>query len=195
MALYEKIRGTVEVLFRLGLGQAQFKSVGTSTLEARDSTDTAYAIMRGATPVGANDLTTKNYVDGIVVASGSAVLLWGSSSVTASTTSRYLAPGGSDTTAHTTVWEFRAPRGGTAKNLRIRHNTPSGNGNLITYTLLVNGAASTLTATLASTATDGNDLTHTVTIAAGDFLSIQVTKALNIAASPSDIVAVLEFTS
>jgi len=192
MALYENIRGTISALWQLGLSRAQFKSTATGELEARNSADSAYAIMRGATPVGADDLTPKFYVDSATAAVAS-MQLWGNSGLTASTTTRYLSPGCTDDTAHTTITEFRVTRAGTFSKMRVRHNTASGNGNSIVYTLLVNGVASALTVSMASTASDGSDLVNTAAVAVGDLVSLQVTKAAGIASSPSDIVVSTEF--
>ena len=61
--MFSKIRGTVETLFQLGLGGPQLKN-NTGVFEARNSADAAFVIVRGDTPVGVNDLTTKQYVDG-----------------------------------------------------------------------------------------------------------------------------------
>jgi hypothetical protein len=62
MSVWNKIRGTIETLFQLGLGGPNLKN-NSGVIEARDAGDASYAIMRGATPVGANDLATKAYVD------------------------------------------------------------------------------------------------------------------------------------
>lgn len=62
MSLWSKIRGTIETIFQIGLGGPQLKN-NSSVIEARNSGDSAFAIVRGATPVGASDLATKAYVD------------------------------------------------------------------------------------------------------------------------------------
>jgi len=80
----------------------------------------------------------------------------------------------------------------TLRNFYIRQNTPAGNGNNIVYTLRVNGAASALTVTLASTGTNGVNTTSSVTVNAGDLLDIQVTKAASVGASPTGVAATLE---
>lgn len=61
--VYKKIRGTIENLFRFGLGRAQIKSQVSDILEVRKSDDSGYAIMRGLAPVGDNDYVTKKYAD------------------------------------------------------------------------------------------------------------------------------------
>lgn len=64
MSLWQKIRGTIETAFQIGLGGPNLKANG-AVVEARNAGDSAYAIMRGASPVGNNDLTTKQYVDNL----------------------------------------------------------------------------------------------------------------------------------
>lgn len=118
--------------------------------------------------------------------------IWGDAAIAATTTTRYLTPGFADGTASTTPIQFRVPSAGTLRRLRVRQNTGAGNGNAVVYTVRVNGVASLLTVSMTSTANDGSDLVNTVAIAAGDLIDIEVTKALSIAASPSDIVASLE---
>lgn len=61
MSLWSKIKGTIESTFQLGLGGPVLKNA-SGAVEARNSADTGYAIVRGATPVGDDDLTTKMYV-------------------------------------------------------------------------------------------------------------------------------------
>lgn len=62
MSLWKKIRGTQETIFQIGLGGPQVKGNGAA-LEARNSGDSAFTIVRGASPVGDNDLVTKQYAD------------------------------------------------------------------------------------------------------------------------------------
>jgi len=62
--LYKKIRGITDSIFGFSQGNgAQIKSVSSTTLEVRDNSDSTYGIMRGASPVGGQDYTTKSYVD------------------------------------------------------------------------------------------------------------------------------------
>ena len=62
MSLFSKIRGTIESLWQIGLGGPNLKNNG-GVIESRNAGDSAFAVVRGATPVGANDLATKAYVD------------------------------------------------------------------------------------------------------------------------------------
>ena len=76
VSLFSKLRGITETVFQIGVGRAQLKSLSTGELEVRDSADSAYAVLRVATPVGNADAVTKLYADSIVGGGG------GSSSVT-----------------------------------------------------------------------------------------------------------------
>ena len=63
-SLISKLRGTIETLFSIGLGANKINLKNNSgVLEARDDSDAAYVIGRGADPVGANDWTTKQWVE------------------------------------------------------------------------------------------------------------------------------------
>jgi hypothetical protein len=144
----------------------------------------------GAITVDVTPLTFEATVAG---ADATGSFIWGADNVTGTTATRYLFPGYSDSLAQTVPVQFRVPRAGTLRNLRVRHNTGAGNGNNIVYTLRVNGVASTLTVTLASTANDGSDLVNTVGVSAGDLVDIRVTKASSVGSSPQDITASVEF--
>lgn len=68
MSLFSRIQGVVGSFFQLGGPSAPgVKGVagGTPAIEARNSADNAYVPVRGATPVGDNDLATRAYVDGM----------------------------------------------------------------------------------------------------------------------------------
>lgn len=62
MSLWSKIRGTIETIFQIGLGGPQLKN-NSGAIEARNAGDSAFAVVRGAAPVGDNDLVTKTYAD------------------------------------------------------------------------------------------------------------------------------------
>jgi hypothetical protein len=62
VAFFQKLRGTIESLFALGLGGPQIKASG-GAVEARDPTDSGFAIARGLSPIAPNDLAAKLYVD------------------------------------------------------------------------------------------------------------------------------------
>jgi hypothetical protein len=124
-----------------------------------------------------------------------AVLSWGGGSIAASTATRYLSPWWDTGIAPLSPVQWRSPRTGTVRSLRIRHNTPTGNGNDIVYTLRVNGVATALTVTVASTSADGSDLVNSVAVAPGDLLDIEVTKATTIVDGLLGVVATAEMAA
>lgn len=64
MALWSKIRGTIETIFQVGLGGPQLKN-NSGAVEVRNSGDSAFALLRALSPVNDNDVATKQYVDTI----------------------------------------------------------------------------------------------------------------------------------
>lgn len=123
------------------------------------------------------------------------VLHWGNSSVTTTTTTRFLTPGFAPSSAQTAVIQYRVPFAGTLRNLRVHHNVVGTGANLVVYTVRINGAASALAVSMAANAADGSDLADVVTVAAGDLIDIQVTKAVALGATPNDIIATLEIAA
>lgn len=123
-----------------------------------------------------------------------AAMFWGNGSVSTTTTTRYMVPGYEATLARTTTIGIPVTSGGTIKSLYVRHNIPAGNGNVIVYTVLKNGVATTLTASLASTGTSASDLVNSFTVVTGDVLSLQVTKAAGIGSSPTDVYVTVGFS-
>lgn len=65
MGLYERIAGFVNNFIQLGGPAGPGLNNNLGVIEAKNAANTAFAIVRGATPVGNNDLTTKTYVDTI----------------------------------------------------------------------------------------------------------------------------------
>ena len=126
-------------------------------------------------------------------ASSQSWVQFGNNSVSTTTTTRYLTPGFDATNiAPTAAIQYRAPTAGTIQNMFIQHNTAAGNGGNIVYTVRINSATSALTVTLASTGTNGSDTTHSASVAKGDLLDIQVTKASGIGTSPTNVIATFE---
>jgi hypothetical protein len=122
-------------------------------------------------------------------------LLFGAGKLVTSTTTNYLFPCYSDSLAQTTAIQFRASRAGILRNMYVRHNITGGNGNAIVYTLRKNGIATALTVSLASTANDGSDLVNSVSVAKGDLIDVEVTKAAGIGGTPRDITVSMEFAA
>lgn len=63
MGLFQRLAGVVNSFLQLGGPAGPGFNVNGSALEARNAANSAYTVMRGATPLADNDLTTKNYVD------------------------------------------------------------------------------------------------------------------------------------
>lgn len=62
--LRDLLRGTIETIFQIGIGGPQLKN-NSGVLETRNADDNAYAVHRGGTPVGDDDLVTKLYADSL----------------------------------------------------------------------------------------------------------------------------------
>lgn len=62
---------------------------------------------------------------------------------------------------------------GTFRNLAIRLISAPGSGKSLAFTLMVNGAASSVVVTISDLATTGSDVTHTATVADGDTISLR----------------------
>jgi hypothetical protein len=121
------------------------------------------------------------------------VITWGNDSVAGTTTTRFLSPWFENAMAQTVTIQWAIPRDGIIKRMRVVHNVPAGNGNLIVYTLRVNGINTALAASVASTAASGSNLVSAVAVVGGNLLDIAVTKALSITTSPADVMVSVEF--
>lgn len=132
-------------------------------------------------------------VDWASLLGGSSILHWGDGNVTATTTDRFLTPGWDGGAAPTAPIQWIVPRDGILRNMHVLHNTPLGNGNVIGYTVRINSLPTTIVVTLASTGTSASDTTNIEAVSAGDVIDIQVTKALAVGTSPSNIIATIEY--
>jgi hypothetical protein len=109
------------------------------------------------------------------------------------TTTRWLYPGYVASLAATAdVYRLRVTRSGTLQHLYVMQNTPSTSTNTIAYTVEVNGATTSLSATVAGNVTSGQDTLHTVNVNAGDQVTIQVTKAASVSPAVSQVVVTVE---
>ncbi len=123
------------------------------------------------------------------------VLFFGADSAGTTTTTRYLYPGYALSLASTNdIYRINAPKAGTLKNLSIRSNTPSTSPLTITYTVMVNGVASSLSVSMAANVNSGSNNVNTVAINSGDNITIRITKALSISPAVSQIVASVELS-
>ncbi len=128
----------------------------------------------------------------------SPLLAWGNNSVGGTTTPRYMDPWGAQNQIAGTdgVENPRtvATRDGSISSLFVRQGNPSGNGNDITYTIRVNGVATAVTVTMASTDSQASDTANSVAVSEGDTVDIEITKAGNIGNSPDGVSAQVSFT-
>jgi hypothetical protein len=121
-----------------------------------------------------------------------AVLHWGNSLIQKTTTTRYLDPGYESMSAPTTEIRYTIPFACTLKNLYIYHNSVGAGAQTITYTVMKNGVGTALTVTMAPGSASGSDTVNTVSFAAGDEVSIEVTKSAVLDTAPQEIMASLE---
>jgi hypothetical protein len=63
MGLFSRLAGVVNSFFQIGGPNGPGWNNNSGALEGRNAANSAYAVVRGASPVGDNDLTTKAYVD------------------------------------------------------------------------------------------------------------------------------------
>lgn len=175
-------------------------AAGTATSSARAdhkhdiTTSTPVAIGASNQEGTSSALARADHVHAGAVGSSKVMLLWGNNSVSATVTTRYLNPGYTNSTAPTSPVQFRVPFAGTLRNFYLRQNSGAGNGNNIVYTVRVNGVATALTVTIASTANDASDLSNSVSVSQGDLVDIEVTKAVGVGSSPRDIVGTVELS-
>ena len=152
----------------------------------------------GATgSAGATGATGATGAAGATGSSAGAVLAWGNQSVGGTTANRYMDPWGAQNqiagTDGTTNARHVAPRDGTLRNMFVRHGNPDGNGNTIDYTVRVNGVATSLTVSLASTGSQASDTANTASVTQGDNIDLIVTKAAGIGNSPDGVTVTVEY--
>jgi len=119
--------------------------------------------------------------------------VFGNNGISSTTTTRYLSPGYDNVLAQLTPPAYISPIKQIARNMYVQHNTPGGNGLPIVYTLRVNGVATSLSVSIASTDTVASNLVDTANIEIGDIIDIEVTKANSIGSSPDDILLTLGY--
>lgn len=114
-------------------------------------------------------------------------LVFGDDSVGSDAGSRFLNPGyGNNSTSPTAAISITAPRGGTLRNLFVRHHAFTNNANKVTYTVQVNGVDTALVATLpVSAVATASNVVDTTRVAQGDRITIKVTKSGSIGGNSS----------
>lgn len=119
----------------------------------------------------ATSLATKTYIDNkarkIILPLGGSF-----SNLTAGNTKIFGFFGDTDTYAEA-VLGFQIPVSGTLRNMRVASYLAPSSGETYTVTLRQNGSDTALTTTISGTAQLATDLTHTVSVSAGDYITIK----------------------
>jgi hypothetical protein len=93
--------------------------------------------------------------------------------------------GGLSSSTETNV-DIDSPAAATIQNFAVQMSAAPGVGNSVVYTWRKNAASTTITCTISgASATSCNDLTHTLTVAQGDLLDIQVVTTGTIVGTPT----------
>jgi len=122
-------------------------------------------------------------------------LFWGNQTIGALPDARFLTPGSTTSSAVlVSIGAYLLPKAGSLRALGIRHNTAVGNGNVVTYRVLINGVATGILVTLATGAiVSGMDLVNTRAVSAGDVIEVTATKLVDIANGGINVMATLEY--
>lgn len=125
-------------------------------------------------------------------APAASVFDFGADRIGNTTTTRYLFPGYAEDLAETSSTnDVIMTRDGTLQNLHVIHNVLGGGPVVITYTVEVNGVATSLAVGLAADSAIGANTTISVPIVAGDRVRVKVTKAANVV-GPNNVHATVE---
>lgn len=131
-------------------------------------------------------------ITGAPAASEASPIAWGEDNVNTANDTRYMCTGyGPASGAVTTVLEFLVPRDGTFKNLMFLYNANGTGAQSITYTLMVDGVASALTATATNTAPA--TVTADVAVTSGQRIGLRVTKSGVLGSSPTGVIVATMF--
>jgi hypothetical protein len=76
----------------------------------------------------------------------------------------------------------------------VRQNVPSTSNANLTYTVLVNGVATALAATVAGNAVTGGNTVDSIAVAADDAISIRVTRPADVSPSVQEIFVTVVFS-
>ncbi len=137
--------------------------------------------------------SASNNTDWAQCLGGSPTFSWGDGGVQTTVITRYMSPGFDNGTATTSPIQFVIPRSGFLRNMHIICAAAAGNGNAIVYTVRLNSLTTGLFISLSSNILQGSNTSTTITVAAGDVIDIEVTKAATIGSSPSNIMCTMEF--
>lgn len=123
-------------------------------------------------------------------APGQSAFVWGSTTLTTTTATRYLDVG-TGLAAGTVIRQWRAPVAGTLRNLFFSARVAGAGGGTISYRLLINGVpVLTLTTTALTTAAS---LLGSVAVAQGDLVALECIKSAVLTTSPTDVAVTTSF--
>ena len=123
---------------------------------------------------------------------GGSVIVFGTNDTTAVSSAVFLAPG-FNAAAVATELQVNITRPGTIRNLRVQVAAAGTGSQVVTYTFRKNATDTAVLATINNTATgSATDLVHTVTVAAGDLISIKCTKAAGVTTGQAGVVVAME---
>ncbi len=172
---FSLVSGTVPVL-QGGTGQTSYTDgqllIGNSTGNT----------LTKATLTAGTGISITNGAGSITVANAAPAIIAGTSDNSNTANGKFYAlsgdssGNGTDASAGTRTL---VPRVGTIKNLYVILSVAPGAGKTNTYTIYKNGVATSLVAAVSNSATAGNDTAHTVSVAAGDEVSINVASQTN----------------
>lgn len=127
------------------------------------------------------------------IAVGGSLITFGAGDLTTASSAVFFAPG-YVAIAVATELQIAITRPANVRNLRVQVQVAGTGAATVTYTVRKNGADTALTTSLANTATgQASDLTHTVSVVAGDLLSCDCTKSGGVAAGQTFTTATVEF--
>lgn len=167
--------------------------VGTELMRVNGTAYFDGLVTAPSVPTAAGHLTNKAYVDGVLQSS---MHLFGASDAGGNPATTYLWPGFGSTVALGNELWFEAVQAGTYVAMRVRNRTgptTAAANPVETYTLRKNAVDTAIVVTLAAGVTNGQDATHSVTVVAGDLLSLKCVGSAGIISGSLGVVASLKF--
>ena len=123
---------------------------------------------------------------------GGSMIPFGADSLGTLSTALFFAPG-YITAATATEIQIAITRPGTIRNLRVQVGTAGTGAATVTFTVRKNGSDTAIVATISNTATGlVSDLADSITVVAGDLLSISIAKSVPVVAGQAQVAASLE---
>jgi len=159
----------------------------TLLMDFRVNGATVASIPSVGTPAAAEHLTRAQDV-------GFGQLVWGARAATAAdTTAYYTSPYYGDAAPTTTEYKIKMVRAGLLRYLYVTATTaPSTQG--VNFTVRKNGVDTSITCLMAAAGNSASDISHTVTFAAGDEISLKQQGVTGITGAAAGIMASLGYT-